>query len=118
MDPWIEIAKAFGTGLGIAVPLIGTLTFFHTKRGERFDHIDNAQKNFTEQVFQLHTDFDGLTRQLGGIVADVERRFVAKDEHTAALNRLESTMRDLGGAISKMNSHLFDLARHQGGQPL
>jgi hypothetical protein len=104
MGDWVELAKALATGVGAAVPILGTLGFFHKQRGARLVSLEG-------KVDKIDTDFDGLTKQLGGIVNDVEKRFLTREEGTAAINRLDSTCVELNRSIRDLTSHLLDVAR-------
>lgn len=102
------MGKAAATGLGIAVPVIGVLWKFHEDRtrrsDERFDGVDR-------KVTKLDVDFDGLFKQLAAMEHDVEARFLTKDEHHGAINRLDASIRDLNGTVGTLNGHLLNIAR-------
>jgi hypothetical protein len=49
-----------------------------------------------------------LTRQLGGIVNDVERRFLTREEGTAAINRLDGNIVELNRTIGRFSDKLFN----------
>lgn len=104
MIEWVEIAKAVAAGLGVGLPVIGVVTLFHNERTKRFDKIEGT-------VNRLDADFTGLTRQLGGVVNDVEKRFLPREEHENAINRLDASINRLDSSLGTLNSHLFDLAR-------
>lgn len=115
MGEWLEIAKATATGIAAALPIIGALVWFHRERsaivGERFDRLDEAHDKLAGKVDRLDNDMDGLVRQISGIVTDVEQRFLTREEHTAAVNRLDGTIVELNRNFGRLNDHLFDLAR-------
>lgn len=111
LSEWTEILKALATGVGLAIPIVTTMTFFHSKRSERFDSIAQTQEELKGSVKKLDTDFDGLIKQIAGIVHDVEARFVTKEENTVAIRRLDGNIMELNRTIGQLNDHLFDLAR-------
>lgn len=120
---WIEIGKSLATGVGLSIPVIGALVVLHKSRGEaqnmRFDRLDESHGELRGKVETLNTDVDGLTRQLSGIVNDVEKRFLTREEGTAAINRLDSSVTELNRTITttvgELNRQLFDLARGRPG---
>lgn len=115
---WVEVLKAVGEGIGLAVPLATLQAMFHRGRSERFDRIDLAQTKLEAKVNKLDGDFDGLTRQLGDIVNDVQERFLTRDEGVAAINRLDNNIVELTRTIGQFNHRLFDLARDGRGRLL
>ena len=46
-----------------------------------------------------------------GIVNDVERRFLTREEGTAAINRLDGNIVELNRTILEFSGRLFELAR-------
>jgi hypothetical protein len=108
MTEWIDVAKAAVEGVGLSLPIIGTLAYFHTKRGERFDRIDEAHRELKGKVSTLNTDFDGLRAQIAASDLENERRFVSRDDHTEAVKRLDESVRELTRTLldgrSKVNS--------------
>lgn len=108
---WIELVKVVGEGVGVAVPLAGLQAALHRSRSERFDRIDVAQDKLEAKVAKLDSDFDGVTRQIGDIVNDVQSRFLTRDEGVAAIQRLDTTMIELNRSILRLSAQLLDLAR-------
>ena len=109
-----DVAEVFKMALA-GLPIIGTLVLLHRLRNDRFDRIDATHKKLEAKVDKLDVDFDGLNKQLGSIVADVEKRFLTREEHTEAVNRLDGNIVELTRTIGQLNGHLFDLARARGG---
>lgn len=102
-----DVIKMMIAGL----PVIATLGFFHTQRSRRFDTIDSAHAKLEKKVDTLDADVSGLAGQLGGIVNDIQKRFLTREEHTEAVNRLDGNIVELNRTIGSLNAHLFDLAR-------
>lgn len=103
---WIEVSKAFATGIGVALPLIGTMAYFHKERSNRFTQIEQKTSKFD-------TDLSGLIKQLGAIINDVEQRFLPRREHDAAIQRLDGNIIELTRNIGRLNDHLIELARRR-----
>ncbi|HEX3862754.1 MAG TPA: hypothetical protein VHY35_13775 [Stellaceae bacterium] len=107
MTDWLDVVKAAGEGLGLAVPIIGALGFFHGKRNERFDQIDGTQKELKTQVGKLNTDFDGLRGQIAASDLAKEQRFVSRNDLTETVKRFDDAIREL-------NRTLLELLRNGG----
>lgn len=111
---WLEFAKAIGTGIGLSLPVIGTMGFFHQKRSERFDRLEKS-------VDRFEGDLTGLIRQLGTVVSDVRVEFLPRREHESAIHRLEETMSQLSRTIEDkvgtLNDRLFEIARERRNDP-
>lgn len=104
---WLELVKAIGTGVGLSLPVISTMGWFHSKRGERFDRIEKSVERFD-------TDLNGLIRQLGTIVSDVR-------VHESSIHRLDENIVQLSHTISEnigtLNDRLFEIARERRNDP-
>lgn len=107
---WLELGKALAAGVGIAVPLVGAMTYFHSDRkttsNRRFDVLDTTTK-------RLDNDLTTLVRQLGAQGAEIEKRFMPRPEHDAAIERLDRNIVELTRAFATLNNHLFELARER-----
>lgn len=104
-DQLVDVGKFF---VGGAVPVIGIVWFLHQDRvratGQRFEALH-------EKVDHLDKDIDGLTKQLAGTIKDVEQRFLTRQEHLSAIDRLDHSVRSLNDSIDTLSGRLFDLAR-------
>ncbi len=122
----LDVGRAVGEGLGLAVPVVGTLFLFHKINGrERSAHFDEQNRQHAAQegrITQLDVDIDGLTKQINTVINDNERRFSAmlndlatrflsRDEGTGSINRLDANIVQLTNQLGKLNDHLFDLAK-------
>ena len=117
---WIGAASVGGIWAG---SVGGLLLYLHTrnvkaKDEDRAEHQDRARAvnerfdRLDRQFSKVDTDMDGLTRQLGAVVTDVERRFLPRVEHAETITRLDDNIRQLNATIAQLNAHLFDLARN------
>lgn len=111
----VDALKMMVAGLTAGLPVVGTLFYFQRERNDRFDRIDKSHVELAKQVNKLDTDFDGLTRQLGGVVKDVEQRFLTRDEHAAAVNRLDASIVELNRTLVAFSRQMFELARDRRG---
>lgn len=111
---WIELGKALATGIGLAIPLVGTMAYFHGERGRRFDALDATTK-------RLDSDFNALLRQMAAQTIEAEKHFLPRQEHDSDIRRLSADIvkldRTITDNIGKLNDHLFNLARGQRDDP-
>lgn len=99
MIEWLDVAKATAEGFGLSAPVVATLWLFHKKRNERYDRIDEAHTTLKNQVRVLNIDFDGLRGQLAASDLQNEKRFVSRQDHTEAVNRLDESIRELNRTL-------------------
>ena len=93
------VASNFAQGLGLAAPVIGVLIALHRLRGDRLTKIE-------EKLEVFDVDIDGLTTQLQKSELAAERRFVTREDHTEAINRLDRGLESLAGVLGRIDAHL------------
>lgn len=93
----VTVISTVGALAGILYPL-------HAARAR-------AQAQIMAKINKLDLDVDGLTKQIGEVSLDAERRFVTKTDHGDAIRSLTDSVQNLNGNIIRLNEQMFQAVR-------